>query len=98
MIRIVANTVQCDAMWQERFLVSVLSGSDSTTPTNSGKENGTGNNELVKKKTKKLHHLAAHVEGSQPPWEIESTHPLLAHSLRFRLPVQAVVKVKALLL
>lgn len=47
-------------------------------------------------KNKKLHHLAAHVKGSQPPREIESTHPLLAHSLRFRLPVQAVVEVKAL--
>ena len=63
------------------FIKSVsVAGSDAAAPTHSS-------NRLVRD----LQHLAAHVEGSQLPKEIESAHPLLVHSLGIRFPVQSVV-------
>ena len=56
-----------------------VTGSDAAAPTHSGKENDAGNR-LVKD----LQHLAAYVEGSQLPQEIESVH-----SLGIRFPVQS---------
>ena len=70
------------------FIKSVgVAGSDAAAPTHSSKENGASNNRLVED----LQHLAAHVERSQLPQEIESAHPLLVHSLGVGFPVQSVV-------
>ena len=70
------------------FIKSVsVTGSDAAAQTHSSKENYTGNSRLVND----LQHLAAHIEGSQLPQEIESAHPLPVHSLGIRFPVQSVV-------
>lgn len=60
-----------------------VTGSDAAAPTYNSKEDGAGNNGLVKD----LQHFSAYVEGSQFPQEVQSAHPFLAHSLCVRFPV-----------
>lgn len=59
------------------FIISLFSLLMST-PTSHSKEQYTGNHRLVKD----LQHLAAHIEGSQLPQEVESAH-LIQHTASY---------------
>ena len=64
-----ASRVSClhRASLPDQFVESVgVTGSDAASPTNYSKEKYTGHHRLIKD----LQHLAAHVEGSQPPQEV----------------------------